>query len=45
MPKSKNKKFTMTGIHILGGIYTKETKKLNFPKSTKKYISKIIKKI
>jgi len=44
MQKLNNKKQVVTGLHILGGIYTKEYKKLNSLKLTKKYISKIIKK-
>lgn len=44
MLKPKNKKSIITGLHILGEIYTKETKKLNSPKSIKRYISKIIRK-
>jgi len=44
MLKLKDKKSTITGLHILGGIHTKQTKKLNSPKLIKTYISKIIKK-
>ena len=35
---------TITGLHILGEIHTKDIKKLNSLESTKKQISKIIKK-
>jgi len=41
--EQRNKKI-ITGLHILGGAHTKETKKLNSLESTKKYISRIIKK-
>lgn len=41
--KHKEKKI-VTGLHILGEIYTAETKRLNSLKLTKKYISEIIKK-
>ena len=39
----RNKKI-VTGLHILGEVYTRETKKLNSLKLTKKYISGVIKK-
>lgn len=41
--KLKNKK-PITGLHILGEVYTKEIKKLNSLESTKKHISRIIKR-
>ncbi len=44
MLKLKNRKPAITGLHVLGEIYTKETKKLNSPKLVKKYISQIIRK-
>lgn len=41
--KQQNEKI-ITGLHILGEVCTKEAKKLNSLESTKKYISKSVKK-
>jgi len=40
--EQRNKKL-ITGLHILGEVYTKEIERLNSLESTKKYISRIVK--
>jgi S-adenosylmethionine decarboxylase len=42
--KKVKAKRCITGLHILGGVYTREIKKLSFPGLAKEYIKKVIRK-